>query len=174
MESEDLETKIINHPAYNSPYKWSPRDFELGSNLGQGKFGHVNIAREKKTGYIVAIKTLFKSQLVKSKCEQQVTREIEIQSRLRRIYLVLEFAAGGELYKHLTNSPKGIFPEAKAAKDIKPENILVAYSGDLKLADFGLSVHAPSERPLVYRGATLRVPGGEASVRERRPRQDVL
>lgn len=36
----------------------------------------------------------------------------------RRIYLVVEFAAGGELYKHLTNSPKGRFPEAKAAKYI--------------------------------------------------------
>ncbi|PZC77376.1 hypothetical protein B5X24_HaOG203424 [Helicoverpa armigera] len=31
-------------------------------------------------------------------------------------------------------------------RDIKPENILVAFSGDLKLADFGWSVHAPSER----------------------------
>lgn len=29
-------------------YKWSLRDFELGSALGRGKFGHVHIAREKK------------------------------------------------------------------------------------------------------------------------------
>lgn len=35
-----------------------------------------------------------------------------------RIYLVIEFAANGELYKHLTNSPDGRFPEAKAAKYI--------------------------------------------------------
>lgn len=64
-------------------YKWSPRDFELGSALGQGKFGHVHVAREKKTGYLVAIKALFKSQLMKSKCERQVLREIEIQSHLK-------------------------------------------------------------------------------------------
>lgn len=171
----------MNHEAFGNSYKWSPRDFELGANLGQGKFGHVNVAREKKTGYLVAIKTLFKSQIVKSKCERQVLREIEIQSHLkhpnilrlltwfhdeRRIYLVVEFAAGGELYKHLTSSPHGRFPEARAAKyiyqvaaavsychqrhvmhrDIKPENILVDIDGDLKLADFGWSVHAPSER----------------------------
>ncbi|CAH0731876.1 unnamed protein product, partial [Brenthis ino] len=180
-EVKELENKIINHEAYGNSYKWSPRDFELGSALGQGKFGHVHVAREKKTGFLVAIKALFKSQITKSRCERQVMREIEIQSHLkhpnvlrlltwfhdeRRIYLVVEFAAGGELYKHLTNSPKGRFPENKAAKyiyqvadaveychqhhvihrDIKPENILVAFNGDLKLADFGWSVHAPSER----------------------------
>ncbi|XP_068619826.1 aurora kinase B-like [Battus philenor] len=180
-ELSELRYKIKNHDAYGKPYKWSPRDFELGSGLGRGKFGHVHVAREKKTGYLVAIKTLFKSQIVNSKCERQVLREIEIQSHLKhpnilrlltwfydekRIYLVVEFAAGGELYKHLTNAPGGHFPEAKAAKyiyqiadaveychrrhvihrDIKPENILVAFNGDLKLADFGWSVHAPSER----------------------------
>ncbi|CAH2054455.1 unnamed protein product, partial [Iphiclides podalirius] len=177
----ELENKLMSHEAYGKPYKWCPKHFELGSSLGRGKFGRVHIAREKKTGYLVAIKTLFKSQIVKSKCERQVMREIEIQSHIkhpnilrlltwfhdeRRIYLVVEFAAGGELYKHLTNSPKGRFPEARAAKyiyqvadaveychqrhvihrDIKPENILVAFNGDLKLADFGWSVHAPSER----------------------------
>ncbi|XP_063380956.1 aurora kinase B-like [Cydia fagiglandana] len=177
----DLENKITNHPAYGNSYTWSPRDFELGSALGRGKFGHVHIAREKKTGFLVAIKTMFKSQIMKSHCEKQILREIEIQSHLkhpnilrlltwfhdeRRIYLVVEFAAGGELYKHLTDAPKKRFPEAKAAKyiyqvadaveychqnhvihrDIKPENILVSFSGDLKLADFGWSVHAPSQR----------------------------
>ncbi|XP_013166166.1 PREDICTED: aurora kinase C-like [Papilio xuthus] len=180
-EVAELRNKIRNHEAYGKPYKWSARDFELGSGLGRGKFGHVHVAREKKTGYLVAIKTLFKSQLVNSRCERQVLREIEIQTHLkhrnilrmltwfhdeRRIYLVMEFAAGGELYKHLTNSPHGRFPEPRAAKsiyqvadaveychqrhvihrDIKPENILVSYNGDLKLGDFGWSVHAPSER----------------------------
>ncbi|XP_050672453.1 aurora kinase B-like [Leptidea sinapis] len=179
-EVKEIEKKILNHDAYGKPYKWSPRDFELGAPLGQGKFGRVHVAREKKTGILVAIKALLKSQIQQSKCERQVLREIEIQSHLKhphilrlltwfhdqnRIYLVLEFAAGGELYKQITNAPNHRLTESVAARyiyqvadaveychkhhvihrDIKPENILLAMNGDLKLADFGWSVHAPSE-----------------------------
>lgn len=31
-------------------------------------------------------------------------------------------------------------------RDIKPENILIGFYGELKIADFGWSVHAPSSR----------------------------
>jgi aurora kinase B len=51
--------------------------------LGKGKFGRVFIAREKKTEYMVAMKILFKSELVKGRVEKQVLRELEIQSRLK-------------------------------------------------------------------------------------------
>ncbi|VVC90105.1 unnamed protein product [Leptidea sinapis] len=130
-EVKEIETKILNHEAYAKPYKWSPRDFELGVPLGQGKFGRVHVAREKKTGILVAIKALFKSQIQQSRCERQVLREIEIQSHLKhphilrlltwfhdekRIFLVLEFAAGGELYKQITSAPNHRLTESVAAK----------------------------------------------------------
>ncbi|VVC90094.1 unnamed protein product [Leptidea sinapis] len=82
-EVKEIEKKILNHDAYGKPYKWSPRDFELGAPLGQGKFGRVHVAREKKTGILVAIKALLKSQIQQSRCERQVLREIEIQSHLK-------------------------------------------------------------------------------------------
>lgn len=51
--------------------------------LGKGKFGRVYIARECRTGFMVAMKMMFKSELKKGRVEKQVLREIEIQSRLK-------------------------------------------------------------------------------------------
>lgn len=64
-------------------HQWSLKDFDIGRPLGRGKFGHVYLAREKRSGYIVALKVLFKTELVENKVEKQLRREIEIQSHLR-------------------------------------------------------------------------------------------
>ncbi|KAJ8919216.1 hypothetical protein NQ315_012204 [Exocentrus adspersus] len=177
---KSLTVNMVSHECYgDSEYQWSLNNFELGKRLGRGKFGRVYLAREKKTGFIVALKTLFKKEIVKGHVERQTLREIEIQSHLKhpnilqllawfhdshRIYLVLEYAGKGELYKHLKSSPGGCFDEHLSAKyvyqvadavhychqnevihrDIKPENLLLTITGDIKLADFGWSVHAPS------------------------------
>merc|ERR1719498_1123993 len=96
------------------PRRWTLKDFEIGRPLGRGKFGDVYLARERKSKFILAIKAIKKSQLLKAGVEHQLRREIEIQSHLRhrnilrmygyfwdekRIYIILEFAPGGELYK---------------------------------------------------------------------------
>ena len=46
--------------------QWSLNDFEIGKPLGRGKFGSVYLAREKRSKYIVALKVLQKSQLLKA------------------------------------------------------------------------------------------------------------
>jgi serine/threonine protein kinase len=108
--------------------QWKLEDFEIGRPLGRGKFGNVYLAREKKSKFIVALKVLSKSQLKKEKVEHQLRREIEIQSHLKhknilklygffydksRVYLILEFAMKGELYKILQKSNR--FSEEQAS-----------------------------------------------------------
>ncbi len=114
--------------------RWKLEDFDIGRPLGKGKFGNVYLAREKKSKYIVALKVLFKSQLQKAQVEHQLRREIEIQSHLRhpnilrlfgyfydetRVYLILEFAPGGEMYKALQKQPTKRFDEVRVAKYMK-------------------------------------------------------
>jgi len=71
---------VLSHRA-TSPFTLS--SFEIGRPLGKGKFGRVYMARTKtEPKYIVALKCLFKEEIVKNKVEKQVRREIEIQSHL--------------------------------------------------------------------------------------------
>mmetsp|Transcript_1897 Transcript_1897/g.2260 ORF Transcript_1897/g.2260 Transcript_1897/m.2260 type:complete len:341 (-) Transcript_1897:19-1041(-) len=186
--------------------KWTLNDFEIGKPLGRGKFGKVYLAREKKTKYIVALKVLQKSQLLKAGVEHQLRREIEIQSHLRhknilrmfgyfydnkRIYIILEYAPGGELYKLLTS--RGRFSERTSARyisdlsqalaychnkhvihrDIKPENLLMGAKGDLKIADFGWSVHAPTSRRNTLCGTLDYLPPEMVEGREHDEQVDV-
>lgn len=168
---------------------WSLSQFEIGRPLGKGKFGRVYLARTKAVpsarpghqGYVVALKCVYKKELVENKVDLQLRREIEIQMNLRhpnvlrmfgyfhdpgRIFMMLEFAGRGELFKILSKLPERRFDEATAAKyiaqiadalqylhskhiihrDIKPENLLVGIRGEVKIADFGWSVHAPGNR----------------------------
>ena len=95
--------------------------------------------------YILALKCLYKSEIVQSKVEKQIRREIEIQQNLRclhmknifdilmvmarhpnvlrlygyfhddkRIFLMLEFAGKGELYKQL--SKHGKFTDKRSSR----------------------------------------------------------
>ncbi|XP_046391453.1 aurora kinase A-A-like isoform X2 [Ischnura elegans] len=181
---EDAKREIADRemglqPQVEGEKRWCLSDFEIGRPLGKGKFGHVYLARERKSKYIVALKVLFKAQILAANVEHQLRREIEIQSHLRhpniirmfsyfhdekRVYIILEFAPKGELFKQLKQEPNNRFDEERTAeymaqlasalqychkkkvihRDIKPENLLLGSKGELKIADFGWSVHAPS------------------------------
>ncbi|XP_012059132.1 PREDICTED: aurora kinase C-like [Atta cephalotes] len=180
QKDSDTETSNSNKES-ESKKKWILTDFDIGRPLGKGKFGNVYLAREKRSKFIIAMKVLYRSQIEDAQILHQVRREIEIQTHLRhpnilrmygyfydpkRIYLILEYAPKGELYKELHNQPNKRFDEVRTAtyiaqladalkychsksvihRDIKPENLLLGINGELKIADFGWSVHAPSSR----------------------------
>lgn len=78
--------------------------------------------------YVVALKIIFKEQIEKYKIQHQLRREMEIQSSLRhpnilrlygwfhdadRVFLILEYAHNGELYRELRM--KGHLTENQAA-----------------------------------------------------------
>ncbi|RLN98599.1 hypothetical protein BBJ28_00007203 [Nothophytophthora sp. Chile5] len=172
---QSLSERLAGNP------KWEMDDFIVTRNLGQGKFGNVYLAKEKYSNVTVALKVLFKSPLTRDGGACNLKREVEIQARLRHpnvlqmhgyfyddscVYLVLEYAPYGELYKELAREK--FFSDGIAAcyvaqvvdalkychkcnvihRDIKPENLLLGYNQTIKLADFGWSVHAPQPHNL--------------------------
>ncbi|KFH73691.1 AUR protein kinase [Podila verticillata NRRL 6337] len=168
-----------------TPRQWCLDDFELTRPLGKGQFGRVYLMRERQSGFVVAMKMMLKVDLLKANMQHQLRREIEIQSNLKhkhilrldtffhdktRVFLVLEYAPQGELYKKLRKATR--FQEWQASKyiyemttallylhrkhvihrDIKPENLLLGTHGELKISDFGWSVHATKSRRSTFCG----------------------
>lgn len=151
------------------PPPWSLSDFEIMSKIGEGRFGKIYLAKEIRTQFLVAIKCLAKDAILAHDLKHQVQREVEIQSFCRhknitrlyayfwddqRIFLVLEYANGGDLYGLMKRSGSHL-PEPTVARlaygialglsylheqgfihrDIKPDNILL-HNGRVKICDF--------------------------------------
>ncbi|CAL2042806.1 unnamed protein product [Caenorhabditis brenneri] len=113
---------------------WSLDDFDVGRPLGKGKFGNVFISREKKTKRIIALKVLFKTQLLQLGVSHQLKREIEIQYHLRhpniltlygyfhddkRVFVILDYASRGELFNVLQSQPGHKVSEVIAARFVR-------------------------------------------------------
>ncbi|KAI3918176.1 hypothetical protein MKX01_041496 [Papaver californicum] len=146
-------------------YDWGLKDFDIGKPLGKGKFGRVYMAREKKHQYVCALKVLYRCQVEKYNLLPQLKREMEIQNTLdhpnilslygwfgddERIFLILEYAAKGELYGllrktgHLTERQAATYIASLAKalaychkkniihRDIKPENLLLDHESNKK------------------------------------------
>ena len=90
--------------------------YEIGRLLGQGTFAKVYYARNLATGQTVAIKMIDKDKIVKTGLTDQIKREISIMRMVRhpnilqlfevmatknKIYFVLEYAKGGELFNKI-------------------------------------------------------------------------
>uniref|UniRef100_A0ACD5U2S9 Uncharacterized protein n=2 Tax=Avena sativa TaxID=4498 RepID=A0ACD5U2S9_AVESA len=151
--------------------------YEIGRQLGQGTFAKVYYARDLTTGQSVAIKMIDKEKVLRIGLMDQIKREISIMRIVRhpnvlqlfkvmatrsKIYFVLEYAKGGELFNKLA---KGKLSEDAARKyfhqlitavdychsrgvyhrDLKPENLLMDEYETLRVSDFGLSALTESK-----------------------------
>ncbi|MCL4168386.1 UNVERIFIED_CONTAM: hypothetical protein GTU68_059179 [Idotea baltica] len=108
--------------------KLSINDFDQIKELGSGKYGHVFLAREKKSNFICALKIIEKKLLYEEEITEQFIRELKIQMFLNHpniirmygyfddavnIYLILEMATGNQLFKQLKKLQS--MPEQKVA-----------------------------------------------------------
>ncbi|KAG8369167.1 hypothetical protein BUALT_Bualt15G0123100 [Buddleja alternifolia] len=125
--------------------------YEVGRTIGEGTFAKVKFAQNTETGESVAMKVLDRSTIIKHKMVDQV-----IASRTK-IYIVLEFITGGELFDKIVHHGRLSESESRRYfqqlidgvdychskgvyhRDLKPENLLLDSQANLKISDFGLS-----------------------------------
>ncbi|XP_047310886.1 CBL-interacting protein kinase 18-like [Impatiens glandulifera] len=151
--------------------------YELGRLLGQGSFARVYYARNLESGQAVAIKVMDKKKIISGGFIKQIRREIsvirlvkhpnvvqvlEVMATKTHIYLVMEFAKGGELFRkvaklklkedvarkyfqQLINAVDFFHGRDVYHRDLKPENLLLDEDDNLKVIDFGLSALAESK-----------------------------
>jgi 5'-AMP-activated protein kinase catalytic alpha subunit len=146
--------------------------YVLGKTIGEGTFGKVKLGVHIYTGEKVAVKILEKDKILVVDDVERVAREIHILKLIRhpniiqlyeiietskQLYLIMEYASGGELFEYIVNNERVKEPEAAqffnqiingvtylhkmgiVHRDLKPENLLLDYNKAIKIVDFGLS-----------------------------------
>ncbi|XP_075886679.1 serine/threonine-protein kinase 17B [Nelusetta ayraudi] len=170
-----LSAGLLGEP--QTPISTEPLEsvYEITGELGRGKFAVVKRCVEKATGKVFAAKFLRKRRRGRD-CRAEVTHEMAVLEATRNnmrvvnlhaahetehdVVLVLEYAAGGEIFDHCVSDE--LLPEAQVTRlirqmlegiqqlhqsnlvhlDLKPQNILLTSlspPGDIKIVDFGLA-----------------------------------
>ncbi|KAI1087574.1 Pkinase-domain-containing protein [Rostrohypoxylon terebratum] len=155
----------------NRAGKLKIEDFELLKVVGKGSFGKVMQVRKKDTSRIYALKTIRKAHIISRSEVAHTLAERSVLAQINnpfivplkftfqspeKLYFVLAFVNGGELFHHLqkeqrfdVNRARFYTAELLCAleclhgfnviyRDLKPENILLDYQGHIALCDFGL------------------------------------
>ncbi|XP_043946042.1 serine/threonine-protein kinase Sgk2-like [Protopterus annectens] len=149
-----------------------PTDFDFLKIIGKGSFGKVMLAKRKCDGKFYAVKVLQKKAILNRKEQNHIMAERNVLLKnvkhpflvglhysfqtSEKLYFVLDYVNGGELFFHLQRErsfpePRARFYAAEVAsaigylhslnivyRDLKPENILLDSQGHVVLTDFGL------------------------------------
>ncbi|CAI5647026.1 unnamed protein product [Oreochromis niloticus] len=149
-----------------------PTDFDFLAVIGKGTFGKVLLAKHKADSKFYAVKVLQKKIILKKKEQKNIMAERNVLLKslkhpflvrlhysfqtVEKLYFVLDYVNGGELFFHLQrercfSEPRARFYTAEVAsaigylhslnivyRDLKPENILLDSQGHVVLTDFGL------------------------------------
>ncbi|GIL66257.1 hypothetical protein Vafri_19869 [Volvox africanus] len=160
--------------AHSQAHRRTIRNWEIQEVVGSGSFAIVWRARHVTSGALAAVKEILSDRLNK-KLHESLESEIAVLQRLKhanivglldlhkepgKIFLVLEYCAGGDLAQHLRQ--RGPVSEASCRyllrqlaeglkvlrqhnvihRDLKPQNLLLSDTGPsptLKIADFGFA-----------------------------------
>lgn len=166
------EKPTLNITTKDGKYKNPLASYDIDKELGKGTFGEVKLGIHRITNEKVAIKVLEKDKIVDEADKERVTREIHILKLIRhpniiqlyeiiedkeKLYLITEYASGGELFDYIVANQR--VKELEACKffqqlvdgieyvhklnivhrDLKPENLLLDAKKNIKIVDFGLS-----------------------------------
>ncbi|XP_072546914.1 serine/threonine-protein kinase SIK3 homolog isoform X6 [Salminus brasiliensis] len=162
---------VPGHPSAGRPPPARVGYYEIERTIGKGNFAVVKLATHVITKAKVAIKIVDKTQLDDENLKK-IFREVQIMKMLRHphiirlyqvmetermIYLVTEYASGGEIFDHLVahgrmaeKDARRKFKQIVAAvhfchcrnivhRDLKAENLLLDHNLNIKIADFGFS-----------------------------------
>lgn len=170
QEKDDITSPLIQTTGNDSILK--RENFDILKVLGRGNFGKVCLVKKKGEDTLYAMKILKKSVIDAKKQKAHTITERKVLENAKcpfivklfwafqtssKLYMVLEYMPGGELFFHLTK--EGSFSEPRAKfycgeilialnhlhsngiiyRDLKPENILLDKDGHIRITDFGLS-----------------------------------
>uniref|UniRef100_A0A3Q3N7S9 non-specific serine/threonine protein kinase n=1 Tax=Mastacembelus armatus TaxID=205130 RepID=A0A3Q3N7S9_9TELE len=157
QSSRSLGARCRNSIASCSDEQPHIGNYRLLKTIGKGNFAKVKLARHILTGREVAIKIIDKAQLNPTSLQKvrfvdtyvfdfnhilfcTIVQLFEVIETDKTLYLIMEYASGGEVFDYLVSHGRMKEVEARAKfRQVQAENLLLDADANIKIADFGFS-----------------------------------